>query len=163
MSDTHEHKPESNWIKRELTHFWRLAEIVTAYLVLYSLFAEVVNKTAMAFAGAATAPLAVLVGITIPLPDPLTEIIIFCIITGVLTYIVLKYVCSEQWVQEPVNVKKCWEEITWWNPWSWIKSIVCTVVEVLKWVLKLICGWVEALVIILVVACIVISAIIIFG
>jgi|GEM_PF-2186210 len=163
MSDTHEHKTEPSLLKRELTHFWHLLEISAAFFMLYSLFAEVVNKVAIAFAGAVTAPLAVLVGIAIPLPDPIAELVIICIITGVITYVVLRYVCSEQWVQEPVNVRKCWEEITWWNPWSWVKSIVCTVVEVLKWVLKIICAWVEALVIILVVLCIVVGIIIIFG
>ncbi len=43
----------------------------------------------------------------------------------------------------------------WYNPFSWVVAIVCSIVEVLKWVLKLICGWVEIFVIILVVICIV--------
>jgi hypothetical protein len=155
-----------------INEVWRLAVLFTAFTALVSLIADVYHKLSVLFAGppdgmtelealAAAPAVAQLVSVSIPLPDPLAELFIACIFTGVLTYIVLKWVCESQWVQEPVQVKECWEEVTWYNPFSWVAAIVCTVVEVLKWVLKQICGWVEVLIVTLVVICIVVVLVVV--
>jgi len=107
--------------------------------------------------------LAPLIGVSIPLPGPLAEAYIVCIVVGVILYIVLKYLCAQEWVQERVQIKECWEEVKWYNPFSWFKALVCTIVEVLKWVLKTICKWTEVFVTILVITCIVITTIIILA
>ena len=70
----------------------------------------------------------------------------------------LELICSWEWVQEPTQVEECWEEVTWYKPWSWGMAIVCTLVEVLKWVLKQICKWKKVLVIVLVITCIISGA-----
>ena len=62
-----------------------------------------------------------------------------CIITAVILYYILEWVCSQRWVQEETSFEECWEEIVWWNPWSWVKTLVCVVREVTRWVLKVIC------------------------
>ena len=156
-----------------LIQLWRLAELFVAFTALYSLIAGVLNRIVTLASGAAgematrdalaAAPVATpAIGISIPLPDPVAELVIVCIVLGVITYVVLKWLCHEEWVQETVEVEECWEEVKWYNPWSWVVAIVCTVKEVLKWVLKQICGWVEVLVSVLVVACIVVGIIIVF-
>ncbi len=149
----------------------QLLQAGVGLLFLYSLIAHVVNeayallwRTKMAVpAAAAAGPLATLVGVRIPLPNPLAEIIIVCIVLGVVTYYVLQWICQQEWVQELVQVEECWEETTWYNPWSWVEAIVCTVKEVLKWILKLICGWIWVAVIGLVILCIILGIIIAFG
>ena len=150
----------------------RLMKEIVALGMLYSLAAHAINKAYLLFSGAyetmtlnqvaAAAPV-LWVGITIPLPDPVAEILLICIIGGIITYLILAWVCSEEWVQEPVEIEECWEEVKWYNPFSWVKAIVCTVVEVLKWVLKQVCGWKEILVTILVVTCVVVGLIIVFA
>lgn len=67
------------------------------------------------------------------------ETVLYCFVLALWVYLFLGKVCQEEWVQETVNVKKCWKKIKWYNPWSWVKSIVCTFVEVVKWVLKVFC------------------------
>lgn len=139
---------------------------------LYSLVVDVLNKVALLVTGrfrgmtaeqvSDAAPVAAPL-IKVILPDPVAEVIIACIVVGVIVYYVLKWLCQEQWVQEPVQIKECWEEVKWYNPWSWVKAIVCTVKEVLKWVLKVICGWVWVAVIALVVICIVVVLIILLA
>lgn len=158
--------------RRFVVEVWRLAVLVTAFAALISFAADVIYKLSVLFAGppagmtglealAAAPAIALLVGVTIPLPYPLAELILVCIITGVLTYILLKWVCESQWVQEPVEVEKCWEEVRWYNPFSWFVAIVCTIVEALKWVFKQICGWIEVLIVILVVTCIVVAILVV--
>lgn len=154
-----------------LIQLLHLAELLVGFLMLYSLVMRVVNRVAVLASGAAgemtkqealaATPVAA-PGVTIVLPDPLAEVLIACIVLGVITYVVLKWLCHEEWVQEPVQVEECWEEVKWYNPWSWVVAVVCTVKEVLKWVLKQICGWVEVLVSALVIVCIVVGIIIIF-
>jgi len=171
MTDITERKKPS-LERRAIIELWRLAQLFVVFSTLYSLIAEVVNKAAVLIEGVpvgmtAAAALAAdplvepFIKIVIPLPDPLAELIIACIVIGVLTYIVLKWVCESQWVRETVEIEECWEEVKWYNPFSWFVAIVCTIVEVVKWVLKQICGWVEALVIVLVILCIVISIIVV--
>ena len=148
---------------------WHLAELIVAFGSLYSLAMHVINKSYLLLSGAArdmtlneiaaAAPVAA-PGLTVTLPDPLATIIITCIVIGILVYVILTYLCEQEWVQEPVQIEKCWEEVTWYNPFSWVTAIVCTFVEVLKWVLKLICDWVPWIVIVLVISCIVIGIII---
>ena len=151
---------------------WRLAEEFVALFALYSLVVRIINRSYLFFSGeyktmtlsqvVAAEPVTA-AGITVILPDPVVEILIGCIVVGTITYVTLKYVCREEWVQEPVQVKECWEEVQWYNPFSWFTAIVCTFVEVLKWVLKQICEWVEEIVIGLVIICIVVTAIIVFA
>ena len=81
--------------------------------------------------------------------------ILLCIAAGVITYAILKLVCDEEWVQEEVDFKECWEEIKWYNPFSWVYAVVCTIVKALVWVAKIICKYKEVVVTILVLACIV--------
>lgn len=103
-----------------------------------------------------------IISIIVQLPDPLAEVILANILfVGFLQYILLSWVCESQWVQERVQVKECWEEVTWYNPWSWVKALVCTFVEVLKWVLQQICGWKEIFVIIQVAICITVAIIVV--
>ncbi|MEN8134252.1 MAG: hypothetical protein ABFS18_01780 [Thermodesulfobacteriota bacterium] len=151
---------------------FRLLLEIAALGCLYSLSMHVINKLYLLFTGsyktmtmmqvAAATPVAA-PGLTITLPDPVAEILLVCIIGGVLTYAILKYVCSQEWVQEPVQVQECWTEIQWYNPFSWVEAIVCTFVEVLKWVLKQICGYVEVIVTILVIICVIVGIIIVFA
>jgi hypothetical protein len=151
---------------------WHLSQLVVALGMLYTMIVHVVYKAYLLFSGAtksmtmaqvAAAQPPAAPGITVGLPDPVAEVVILCIVVGVLTYVVLKYVCESEWVREKVEVEECWEEVKWYNPFSWVVALVCTVVEVFKWVLKQICKWVEVVVTTLVVACIVITLIIIFA
>ena len=159
-----QHKPGRHFV----TDLWRLAQLFVALWLLYSLAAhtlwlasQVITGQAKALGGGALAAAgpAGAISISIPLPGYLAEWIIGCIVLGVITYVVLTWLCQSQWVQQPVNVQQCWEEVQWWNPFSWFVAIVCTVVQVLKWVLQQICKWVEVVVILLVVICIVVSII----
>lgn len=171
MDNTRARKP-SSLIPRFTIEVWRLLQLGVAFGALYSLVMHVVNKSYLLLSGAAqemtmrqvanAAPVAA-PGITVTLPDPVAEVVIVCIVLGVITYVVLKYLCKSEWVQETVQVEECWEEVKWYNPFSWFVAIVCTIVEVLKWVLKQICKWVEVVVTILVVACIIVTLIIIFA
>lgn len=148
----------------------KLAKEIVALGMLYSLIAHTINKTYLLLSGAyktmtleqitTDTPIAV-PGISITLPDPVVEILFVCIIGGVITSLILQWVCSEEWVQESVKVEKCWEEVKWYNPFSWVVALVCTLVEVLKWVLKQICGWKEVLVTALVIICVAVGIIII--
>jgi len=70
--------------------------------------------------------------------------------------IILQEVCGSEWVQESVEVERCWEEKQWYNPWDWFTTIVCVTAEVLKWVLKWICKIYPILIIVLVIVCIVV-------
>lgn len=161
-----------NFKQNPFVLIWRLAALSVPYLIVYTWLATQVNRLSVLFSGdaagmtsadalSATPVMAPILGIKIPLPDPLAEAIIVCIVTGVILYVVLKYICSQEWVQEEVEIKECWEEIKWYNPWSWVKAIVCTIVEVLQWVLKTICKWTEVFVTALVVLCIIISIIVV--
>lgn len=158
--------------KKASVQLVKLAKELVALGMLYALAAHTVNKAYLLFSGAyktmtlsqiaAAAPVAA-PGIIIPLPDPVAEIVLICIIGGIITYLILAWVCSEEWVQEPVEIEECWEEVEWYKPWEWVVAIVCTVVEVLKWVLKQICEWKEVIVSVLVIICIVVGIIIVFA
>lgn len=171
MNNSKTKKPSSLFGKL-VTDVWRILQLTVALGSLYTMIVHVIHKAYLLFSGAvkdmtmsevvSSQPVAA-PGITIGLPDPIAELIIFCIIMGTLTYIVLKYVCETEWVQERVKIKECWEEVKWYNPFSWFVAIVCTFVEVLKWVLKQICKWIEVIVTVLVIACIAITLIIIFA
>lgn len=168
-SAEHESVPQRHDL---ITELWRLLQLTVGFFTLYSLIANVVNKVALLASGAAgggaadgmvtAAPVAA-PGIVVTLPGPLAEIGIACIVLGVITYFVLKYLCESEWVQEEVEIEECWEEIKWYNPFSWVKAIVCTIVKALQWVLKTICGWVPVLVTGLVIACVIVSVIIALG
>lgn len=155
------------------TDAWRLVQGVVALWLLYSFAVHTLWLASQALSGktralgaaavAGAGPVAGAIGIEIPLPDPLAELIIVCIVTGVLTYVVLKWLCQSEWVKQTVNVQECWEEVQWWNPFSWFVAIVCTVVEVVKWVLQQVCKWVEVIVVVLVVTCIVVSIIVVLS
>ena len=149
-------------IRALATQSIRLGSGVSALALLYNLIAHSVNSVAMAIspqagpAGLHGAPvLQPLVELVITVPDAVFWPIVACLAAGFLAYLALEWVCNTQWVQEPVQVEQCWEEVRWYNPLSWVLALVCTVVEVLKWVLKQVCGWKEVVVIILVVICII--------
>lgn len=82
-------------------------------------------------------------------------VFVVCTITVFLIWLILEWICNREWVQEDVEIEECWEEITWYNPWTWVKSIVCTTKEVLKWILKLICKVRKVLIWIIFIVCIV--------
>ncbi|MEX2161432.1 MAG: hypothetical protein WD751_05905 [Anaerolineales bacterium] len=153
---------EAKGLRHFVTDVWRLAQVAAVGTVVYSLIAEVVNSASALVAGgvAGAAPnLGAMIIVEIPLENPLAGILIGCILLGILTYIGLKFLCSSEWVQEPVDVEECWTEITW-NPFSWVEALVCTVVEVVKWVLKEICKWTEVFAIVLTVVCIVLAVLV---
>lgn len=156
------------------TEVWQLFQLLVVYALVYSFLIDVVNKAYLLFSGrtrevylshfsesnaVANPIIDIGIGIEIAgLPDWLVNGVLgvlICIVVGYITYKILKEVCEEKWVQEPVQIKECWEEVQWWNPWSWVVAIVCTVKEVLKWVLKIICSILEILIIIAVILCIV--------
>lgn len=168
------HEIQRRVTRRFMADVWRLAQAGVALGALYSLVAHVVNMAYLLFTGgaegltvrqiAAAEPVwSAFIRIIVTVPDPIAEVVILCIVLGVITYVLLKYVCESEWVQETVEVEECWEEVKWYNPWSWVKAIVCTIVEVVKWVLKQICKWVKVVVTVLVIACIVVTLIIIFA
>ena len=103
------------------------------------------------------------IGVVVTLPDPVAEILIACILVGVLTYIGLSYVCESEWVQETVRYEDCWKEKDWWNPFHWVWVLVCVVKETVKWVLKQICGWKEIFAIVLTLVCIAVVLIVVFA
>lgn len=159
-------------IKELPKELWQLTKISVAFIPLWSMLNHLYlsanyimstpnvgfNEYSTAAASSGVIPL---FKIIFELPEPVATIILVCVITGTITYLILKEVCEEEWVKEKVKVKECWEEVKWYNPFSWVKAIVCTVKEVLKWVLKQICKIKEIFVTILTIACIV-AGIIIF-
>lgn len=171
MNDIKTKKPRT-LVGKFILDIWRLLQLTVALGFLYTLLMRVINRGYLLLSGAtkdmtmsqvdSASPVAA-PGITIGLPGPIAETVIACIVLGTITYIVLKYLCESEWVQERVQVEKCWEEVKWYNPFSWFVAIVCTIVEVLKWVLKQICRWVEVTVTVLVIACIVIALIILLA
>ncbi len=92
--------------------------------------------------------------------DSICVVIVVCLLLAVVAYYILDWVCDKQWVQEPVQIKECWEELVWWKPWTWIWVVVCTVKEIFRWVLKIICRWRKIAIFVLVVVCIVAGVII---
>lgn len=149
---------------------WKLMQLTVALGSLYTLVMHVIHKSYLLFSGAAqdmttsqiasSNPVAA-PGISIGLPGPLAEIIITCIVLGTITYIILEWLCESVWVQELKKVEECWEEIKWYNPWTWVKALVCVLVWALVWVVKQICKWTEVLTIFLVLFCTVIGIILI--
>jgi hypothetical protein len=76
-----------------------------------------------------------------------------CIVTGFITYTVVKLVCWTEWVKEEIHWTVCWEEFVWYNPWSWVKTLVCVIKTAIRWVLKTICKWIEYVVLVPVIVC----------
>lgn len=147
-----------------IQNVWRLALQLAAFVMLYSLLAHAINSAYALFSGAykaGHAAAAVLVPLVfVDLPLRYAPLVWACIVVGVITYMVWAYICEQQWVQEAVEVEECWEEVQWYNPFSWFTAIVCTIVEVLKWVLKLICVWKWILVTVPVLVCVVVGVVI---
>ena len=157
-------KKKVTLVGRFILDIWKLLNLTVVFGFLYSMIATIGYRFFLIFSGEAKtmtfqqiaeARPAAIPGIVIHLPDPVVEVFIICIVTGVITYIVTKWVCQSEWVREKVKIKECWEEVKWYNPFSWFVALVCTIVEVFKWVLKTFCSWVEVLVTALVVLCIV--------
>ncbi len=143
------------------TDFVQALEGLGALGVTYNLAAHAFNSVASAFSGGtAVMSLPVFFNIGIRWGSILGELILVCLASGFLAWVVLNWVCKSFWVQEKVNIKKCWTEIKWYNPWSWVKAVVCTVKEVLKWVLKTICGWKEVIVATLTIACLIAAVVV---
>lgn len=154
-----------------IVSLWRLCVVSIPYFIFYTWLANVVNRLYLLFSGEAatmssaevlssTPILKPIVSVGIPLPGYLAEALIACVVMGIILYAILDYICNQEWVQEPVEIEECWEEIKWYNPFSWVKAIFCTIVEVLKWVLKQVCKWKATFVLAMVIICGVVSIII---
>lgn len=94
--------------------------------------------------------------VTVNITEPYTVCILSTIIIGVITYYVLKWLCSFEWVKKRIDIKSCWKEVKWYNPFSWFKALVCTFVHIFIWILQKICKWAWVLVTSLVFATVVI-------
>lgn len=162
-----------NYKQNVFVLIWRLIVVLIPYAIVYNWLASQINRLAILFSGqaatmsnaealSATPVLKPLASIAIPLPDPLAEAYIACVVAGVILYLILDYVCGLDWVKEPVQIKECWEEISW-NPLSWIKTVVCTIIESFKWVLKWVCRWKWVVVTGLILVCGVIVTIVILA
>lgn len=122
--------------------------------LVYNLVAHAVNSVSNAVSDNAE-PLLEMFSTALAAPSFLGDLILVCVATGFVTYILLVLICSQEWVQETVEVEECWKKKKWWNPFHWVWAIVCTIKEVLKWVLKRICEWKEVIVTIAIITCIV--------
>lgn len=154
------------------TQLWRIAKGILALSFLYDLLARPINHLDMLIAGGdATEDEIVEGGELLPqlytldldfahgLCDYFTSpeicaVIRVCVVAGVLTLIIFEWICRQEWVQEEVEIEECWEEVVWYNPWSWGKAIVCSVVEIVKWVLKQICEWRKTIIVVAIIVCI---------
>jgi hypothetical protein len=132
-----------------------VSEIIQASIIfgfLYGYIADVVDHARVILGGSATDHMSQSVqrGIGVKICSAVLQegsdifripcgLLIVCVVTAVILYYILEWVCNQRWVQEETSFKECWEEIVWWNPWSWVKTLVCVVKEVTRWVLKVVC------------------------
>jgi hypothetical protein len=127
-----------------LQEVWHLVQISVPLYFFYRMIAHVVGGV-LALADkshqVATGAAAVAPFVVVEIPEPIVAVIISCAVTAVIGWELLKYACEQEWVQEPVDVRECWHEWEWLNPWTWVKVLVCSVKEVLKWVLKEFCKY----------------------
>jgi hypothetical protein len=139
--------------------FWDFIHAVqglVALAFLWDLTVHAVNEVSTLFAGAATAiPMTGAVGLVVSWGCGwFCDVILLCIVTGVITYSIFKLVCWTEWVQQQVSWRECWEEFRWYNPWSWVKVLVCVTKTAIQWVLQQICRWIEVIVVVEAVTCI---------
>jgi hypothetical protein len=87
--------------------------------------------------------------------DPIIDVILVCIVTGIVVYLLLVAVCQSEWVKKKTKIKDCFRKRKWYNPFDWVRILVCVVKWVVRRVLQKICSWKEVLVIVLTVACII--------
>ncbi len=163
----------ASMLKRMGRDFIRLVQLLVAFQALYALVEHVVGRFVQSRGGELEGGHTVSNAIAfvrfpvrphwirpppnyVPSPwEQLVGDILLCVIAGVITYAILKLVCDEEWVQEEVDFKECWEEVKWYNPFSWGYALVCTLVKALVWVAKIICKYKEVIVTVLVLVCIV--------
>ena len=85
--------------------FTQALEGVCALGVVYNLIAHSVNSVFGVFTeGGTSETLPQLFSLSLS-PSFLGDYLLLCLATGFLTYIILVFVCSRQWVQESVDVK----------------------------------------------------------
>jgi hypothetical protein len=129
---------------------------IVALAFLWDFTLHAVNEVSTLVAGSATPlPMVGALGLGVSVTCGwICDVILLCVVTGVITYAVLKLVCWTEWVQQPISWQECWDEFTWYNPWSWVKTLVCVTKTALQWVLQQICKWVEVIVVVEVITCI---------
>ena len=153
--------PDRSHIEPEpsfLREVWELAEGVVAIGLVASFAAHVVQEATMRGGErsvAATAPITV--NVPIPVPDPVIDLILTCVVLGIVTYMVLAWVCSSEWIKKKKKVKDCFKKKKWYNPFDWVRVLVCVFKWVVVKVLQTICGWKEVIVAALVIACVVVG------
>lgn len=153
MSDTENHGKHRATFSEEFT---QVIEGFGALALVYNLAAHAFNSVSGALSSsgeAAALPVLFSVGVAFGWGGILGDLILTCFAIGFITIFALRYICESDWIWGPVDVWGCWEEVTW-NPWSWVKAIVCGFKEIFKWILQKICAWKYVLVTILVVGCI---------
>lgn len=137
-----------------LERFWLVAQVITLDILVYHYLAHIINHAALAVSGggeitSGTSPTGPLPILFLIIPDksihPSIDPFVPCFSLFVLTGIILGVTCGLEWVKTTVNVKKCWDDISW-NPWTWVKVATCTFVQVHKWILQKICRIKEGLV-----------------
>lgn len=136
--------------------FVQVLEGLGAVAVGYNLAAHAFNSVvgALSSAGEATV-LPVLFSVPIHGAGILGDLILSCFAVGFITIFVWRYICELDWIWGPVDVWSCWKEVKWYNPFSWVKAIVCGFVQIFKWILQLICKWKYVLVTVAVTACVI--------
>jgi hypothetical protein len=139
--------------------FWdfiHVAQGIVALAFLWDFTLHAVNEVSTLLTGSATVlPMIGALGLGVSITCGwFCDVILVCIVTGVITYAVFKLVCWTEWVQEEISWRECWNEFRWYNPWSWVKTLVCVTKTALQWVLKQICKWIETIVVVLVITCI---------
>lgn len=129
--------------------------------LLWDLFAGTINQVSTLALGTQYLPM---VWNFIVWEEGLCEIIIGPEICGVLkgcfyiaglAYLTTKLLCWTEWVKEEIKWEDCWDEISWKNPWSWIKTVVCVTKTIIRWVLKQLCDYIDIFVVVFVVVCII--------
>ena len=138
--------------------FWDFVHAVqglVALAFLWDLTAHAINEVSTLVGGSATAVPMTGIGIEwVTECGWVCDVILLCIVTGVITYAILKLVCWTEWVQQEVSWQECWNEFKWYNPWSWVKVLVCVTKTAIQWVLQQICKWITVIVVVEVVTCI---------
>src|SRR6185295_16578752 len=97
----------------------------------------------------------------ITLGDPIVDVILACIVTGIVVSTLLVAVCSSEWVKKKKKIKDCWHKKKWYNPFDWVRILVCVVKWVVRKILEVICKWKEIITIVLTIACIVVGIILV--
>jgi len=123
---------------------------------------QVAGQTVAPVAGTVAAPGEIIIQTPpITLGDPIVDVILACIVTGIVVYTLLVAVCSSEWVKKKKKIKDCWHKKKWYNPFDWVRILVCVVKWVVRKILEVICKWKEIITIVLTIACIVVGIILV--